>query len=351
MKKISMVLIIVLLFGLMISASADNYTEHYIAECGMHIEIPSELIVLTRNMTADDPAVIQYGIDVNALQTLFNDNDIYFDAIDENATSEIVVSVMEADSSIDYSKTSNIVLNNIAESVLSDLEEEGLHIENHSVYKQKETKFIMIDGKVDPSEDEHYVREYYTSVNGIGINIAQHSYTGPLSDYQKAVITHVVDSATFDSISSGGTGESMNTADESSPQKSSDSSLMTIFYVLIGVAVLILLAYLFLRKGSQKNRGYDSSNIYKQPFDNASNTGVHPHSVPLSDNPTPERIPAHEDLVESKVIDAEVEPVGYILCPQCKERLKSDAVFCPFCGTKLSGPDFEDEYEPTIRAD
>ena len=351
MKKISMVLIIVLLFGLVISASADSYTEYYLDECGMSIEVPADLIILTRKTTADDPVVAQYGIDISAIQSFFVENDIYLDAFDGNVTSEIIISTSPAESDLEFSKASDMVLKKIAQSVQPDYEDEGIHVENYSVYKQKETKFVVQEGYVDPIDEQHYMKMYITVVNGKSIGIAMNSYTGPLSDAQKETIKHVVDSANFDSISSGGSEEPANAGSATPARRSSGSNLMMIFYILLGVAVLILLAYLFLRKGSQKNRGYDSSNIYKQPFDNASNTGVHPHSVPLSDNPTPERIPAHEDLVESKVIDAEVEPVGYILCPQCKERLKSDAVFCPFCGTKLSGPDFEDEYEPTIRAD
>lgn len=353
MKRITAFLVIVLMLGLTISVSADNYAEYHIDECGMRIEIPDGLIILTRNTTADDPIVAQYGIDLNAIQSFFRENDIYLDAFDENVNSEIIITVAPSESTLDFTKASNLVLKNLAESVQSDYEEEGIHIENYSVYKQKEIKFIVQEGYVDPVDEQHNIKMYITSINGKTIGIAMNSYTGPLSDAQKETIQYVVDSVDFDSISSSSPGEPTDAGSAAPAQKSSNSNLMMIFYVLIGVAVLVLLVYLFLRKSSKKNQSNFSGDIYNQPFGNEPVTGTYPHSVPLSENlPTSESIPVHEDFAENKVTDADIKPAEYILCPNCSERLKSDAVFCPFCGARLARPDFEaDDYEPTIRAD
>ena len=351
MKKISMFLIVVLLFGLTMSAYADNYAEYYIEEGEMSIEVPADLIILTRKTTADDPVVTQYGIDLSAIQSFFVENSIYLDAFDGNVTSEIIVTIAPSESELDFSKASDMVLKKLAESVQSDYEDEGIHVENYSVYKQRETKFVVQEGYVDPVDEQHYMKQYITSVNGKSIAVAMNSYTGPLSDAQKETIKHVVDSIHFDFISAGGSGEPTNAGSATSAQSSSDSNLMTIFFILLGVAALVLLAYLFLRKSSQKNRSYVSSDIYNQPFDSTVNSGDYQQSVPSAGSlPTTESLPA-EEMAENGATEADVEPVGYIFCPQCNERLKSDAVFCPFCGTRLSGPDFEDEYEPTIRAD
>lgn len=356
MKKVSAFLIIVLLLGLTISASADSFAEYYIEEGGMSIEVPTDYYILTRKTAEGDPALVHFGLDLSEVQSIFEEGNTYFDALEENASDEITVSIYPSEEENlidDYKDMSDYELKEIAKYITSDVEVNGITIEGYSIYKQNQTKFIVIDFTKTDEDGEDHNRNYQTYVNGTEISIEMTSYTGALSDEQKTMIKHVVDSATFDSISAGASDESLNTSGESSVQGSSNSNLMMIFYVLIGVAVLVLLVYLFLRKSSKKNQSNFSGDIYNHPFENEPVTGTYPQSVPLSENrPTLESIPVHEDLEENRVTNVDIKPAEYILCPNCSERLKSDAVFCPFCGARISEPNFEaDDYEPTIRAD
>ena len=353
MKKVSVFLIIVLLLGFTVSASANSSTEYYIDECGIRVQMPDDYNVITKNTKENDPVVAELGLSFDEVQSYFSDGVSYLYAFNKTYPYMMIISMDSADDDTDFRRYSNSELLEIFGSQSSVDEENGLSIDNQWVYEHEQTKFIVHD-YTDLTENPPWnIEQYATAVNGDYYFIKMITNAGSFPDDYKQSLMGVVQSIVFDSISSEGSGEPTNSRSATSTQRSSDSNLMMIFYILLGIAALILLAYLFLRKSSKKNQSYSSGEIYNQPFENDPVTGTHPHSVPLSEKlPTSESILAHEDSEENKVTDADIKPAEYILCPNCSERLKSDAVFCPFCGTRLSKPDFEaDDYEPTIRAD
>lgn len=78
MKKILPALLLILFFLPVLSSRvyAETGTTGYrFEEIGMELEVPNDMIVLTRDLDEDDPVLAEYGIPYDTAKAFFEDND------------------------------------------------------------------------------------------------------------------------------------------------------------------------------------------------------------------------------------------------------------------------------------
>ena len=76
-------------------AFAANST-YELDELGMSIELPSDHVVFTRDIKANDLNLIAYGLTKDGLSSLMQERSIYLNAWDEDINYEIIVTMLDS---------------------------------------------------------------------------------------------------------------------------------------------------------------------------------------------------------------------------------------------------------------
>ena len=66
-------------------------------ELGMSLDVPADCSVFTRNMSPDDPALAEYGIDLEQLNQLMAERSIYLDLLSDDPLPENFQKALEGE--------------------------------------------------------------------------------------------------------------------------------------------------------------------------------------------------------------------------------------------------------------
>lgn len=155
------------------------------------VDLPDDWDLLTAGMATDDPLLEKYDLDKTALDSLFADNDIWLNAIPQDQSGELTITVTQ------NSKSERLFdLNLHSDSdLLAQLKHPqvagGPEYTAYGVYQQAEAKFLytvlVLDGK--------YGLQYTTVINGVSIVLTYYDYDGAAAlDQIKPRLLKIVDS-------------------------------------------------------------------------------------------------------------------------------------------------------------
>ena len=180
----------------LVSASAAGST-YYLSELGMHIDLPEDYIVFTRDTPADDPNFILYGISKEDMDSLLVQQDIYLNAITSTGDAEVVVNMM--DSSLeDFNQLSDSTLKTLASTFTSGYESLGLTLTRSEVYQHSQAKFLKLYFYGPSERGTMYGLQYYTVYDGKSINITLHSFLDEIGADEEGAFLGIVDTVRFD---------------------------------------------------------------------------------------------------------------------------------------------------------
>lgn len=186
-----------LFFAITISAYAAETTEYTLSELGMTVSMPSDHIVFTRDIDANDPNLAAYGITKDSILSLMNEQNIYLDGWDEYINQEIVITMLES-TLTDFNLYGDTTLTTMAKFFESEYESFGITASKSEIYKHSQAKFVKVYISQPNGDSTSYGLQYYTAYADKAINITLHSNSGQITSEQEATLKSIVDSVTFD---------------------------------------------------------------------------------------------------------------------------------------------------------
>lgn len=143
----------------------SEWKDYNIDEIGLHISLPSEFDVMTRNTSADDPAIVRFGLSetvIPYISTYLASLNLYVDAID-SLDNEVVVSAKKSVFQ-DYSGMKDAEIELMGSTYYAAMW--GIEAESIEVYRNNGLAFVRIKGSYENIEDDQRsALIYYTTVN------------------------------------------------------------------------------------------------------------------------------------------------------------------------------------------
>ena len=182
------------LLPISVSAASSTYD---VNEIGMHINLPSDYVVFTRDIHADDPNLSKYGFTKDKLLTHLQEANIYLDAWDEAVEHEIVI-VMEEDLSGDYHQYSDTELTTMISSYGTGFADAGIQLIDSGIYRHSQAKFTKFSLSQTENGEALYVMQYHTIYDGKSIVVTLYSYCGEIDATEATAFQGMIDSIRFD---------------------------------------------------------------------------------------------------------------------------------------------------------
>lgn len=181
---------------LTVSAFAAG-TTYELDKLGMSIELPSDYIVFTRDIKANDPNLSAYGLTKDGLSSLMQERSIYLNAWDEDINYEIIVTMLDSPF-VDYNQFSDTSLSAFISALETEYDGLGITMIRSEFYQHSQAKFAKIYISQPNNGETAYGLQYHTVYNGKAINITLQSYSGKIDSSKETVLKKIVDSAHFD---------------------------------------------------------------------------------------------------------------------------------------------------------
>ena len=179
------------------TAFASSGKTYQLAELGMSIDIPTEYVVFTRDITDNDPNLSAYGLCKSDLLSLMKSRNIYLNAWDKDVNFEIIVTMIESKIN-DFNLMSDTVLNTLASSFKSAYIDRGITVEKYEIYQHDQAKFIKVYINQPNGADKVYGLQYYTVYDNKAINVTMQSYSGKINSDKETILKSIVSTVHFD---------------------------------------------------------------------------------------------------------------------------------------------------------
>ena len=196
MKRLLSFLIMFFLLSATVVVFASSSNTYSIDELDMSIDIPSEYVVFTRNISDDDPNLSVYGISKNALLEMMESKNIYLNAWDNTVGFEIIVTMIQSSLS-NFKDLSDSTLNFLASSISPSYADLGIALEKYEIFRHDQTKFIKLYISQPNGTGTAYGLQYYTVYNNMAINVTIQSYTGRIDSEKESILKSIVNTVYF----------------------------------------------------------------------------------------------------------------------------------------------------------
>ncbi|HPR39616.1 MAG TPA: hypothetical protein PKV62_01230, partial [Oscillospiraceae bacterium] len=138
-----MYMVIILALLISVPAYAVNAGEYELEELGLTVSMPSDYVVFTRNISANDPNLSAYGLTKDGLSSLMLERNIYLNGWDEDVTQEIIITMIDSPL-VDFNLYSDTTLTTMATSFESEYANIGVTVIKSEIYQQDQAKFLKI---------------------------------------------------------------------------------------------------------------------------------------------------------------------------------------------------------------
>lgn len=244
------VLLMLALFAMPVAADdAEDVSGVYaLSELGLELTLPEAYShVLTRDISEDDPAFAELGL---TKEQLFADNSVYLEALTDDRTAEIIVTMMKNDWSemyYDFNTLSEDDLAELAEvCLMNDNSDVAMEYSAYGLFDENEqARFLKAIGTFVGQESSGTTVQYVTVINGEAYTITFNFVGGNISENQEKMTEEVISSVVFDEIT---------------PQDKTESNTVFIVVIVALIVVIgVLLAVIRKQKYSIKNLSEDLS--------------------------------------------------------------------------------------------
>lgn len=196
MKRIfTAILTICVAFAVFSNTAFAASNTYDLDDLGLQVTIPNGYLVFTRDISADDAILGDFGIAKSDLIDQFESGNVYLNAVSDTYSEEIVVTMTENDV-VNFNLFSDTELELIASIVAEEYKSNDIKISECELYQHPQAKFVRLY-VADTNETVHSL-QYYTVYDNKAISFALRSSVGSLSSEQETVIQTIVDSVVFD---------------------------------------------------------------------------------------------------------------------------------------------------------
>ncbi len=171
-------------------------TPYHLEELGMSVEFPSDNIVFTRDIKANDPNLSDYGLTKDGLYSSMLERSIYLNAWDEDVNYEIVITMVDSPLE-DYNLFSDTTLSAVVSAFETEYIGAGITFIRSDIYQHSQAKFAKIYISQPNNGNTAYGLQYNTVYDSKAINITLHSYSGKIDSSKEAALKKIVDSVHF----------------------------------------------------------------------------------------------------------------------------------------------------------
>lgn len=197
-KKAVLIILFVVLLLTSINVSAAKGGKYTFEEGNLKLTVPSNYVIFTRDTTSKDADIKKFEIDIEQLQKLYEEKNIYANLITDK-NSEILVVIYEDSSSRDIPNLTEYLKKYPDEfdkiksgSVIKDFEKAGFEVSSMTLYKNSSYYYLHFEGY--NSISKNYAEMYITTINGRFVGFS----TIPLTDTkitsaQKTALKNFVD--------------------------------------------------------------------------------------------------------------------------------------------------------------
>lgn len=175
--------------------ASEEWNRYAIDEIGMSVSFPAGYDVFTRNMPDGSQLLAEYGITSEAVNEILIENNFYLDAYSADNTKEIAVTMIGSSVS-DFSIWSDDSLMFMASSWVAEFEKIGTIVEKYDIHHCGPATFVRLWERAT-ADPNLYGLQYYTTYDYQAINITMHSYNGPITAADEALMLAIVNSAVF----------------------------------------------------------------------------------------------------------------------------------------------------------
>jgi len=161
---------------------------------GLDVTLPHDYEVITRDTPSDDPLFSMFGTTRDEMLAMFEERNIYLNALPSDATEEVVVTMIP-NAFRDLSSMDEAVLDAYMDEVVGEFETVGYTISARDYYEHPQTLFVKLYSS-DAANTVH-VLQYYTVHDYKAMNFTMRSYSGPITAAQEATIRQIVDSIRY----------------------------------------------------------------------------------------------------------------------------------------------------------
>lgn len=203
MKKriiLGLALMILAVWGINARAFEAAMTQVTIEKADMSMLLPASCYVLDQNITQDNPYLQKVGGDSEKIKSYYQEAGIVLNAIAEDDSYEIVVTMNENDN-VDYvynmqSLTEEQILE-FANSIQAAYASYGYEVEGYELYHTGQASYVLFRFGQLYEEQKVQCFQYYTIRDSKIYNITLRSYTGAITEQWEAMMAQIVDSITF----------------------------------------------------------------------------------------------------------------------------------------------------------
>ena len=189
----------ILLFAILLSSTvvfADG-SYIYLKDLELSCSVPENLNVITRETSASDPVYSILGLNKADMDTLMKESSIYLDAIPNDYSHEVVVTMAEVQLT-DMYYLSDTLIEGLAKELDKMYESIGFTVTDYEIYNNSQEKFIKIYHNHMQNNSLIYSLQYYTINNSHAINYTLHSYDKKINNDYEIELKNIVDSIRFD---------------------------------------------------------------------------------------------------------------------------------------------------------
>lgn len=206
MKKYSIIQVCLLIFILLLVLAPENIraSEEYLTieveAARLLVDIPVGCHILQQRIDDEDSYIDRVGADKQQVEAYFKESGIVLDAIAEDDTYEIVLT-MTGNKNVNYiynmQSLSDEQVEEFAKTIEDSYANYGYELSEHQIYETEQAKYVVIhftqqtDGKMIACD------QYYTIRGNRVYNITLRCYTGEISEQLSCKMKRIVDSVTY----------------------------------------------------------------------------------------------------------------------------------------------------------
>lgn len=180
----------------------EEITEVSIEEAEMTIQLPTTCYLLRQDIAEDDPYLQKVGGDREKIQDYYKEAGIVLNAIAEDDSYEIVVTMNE-NQAVSYIYNMQSLLDEqimeFAGTIQKTYESYGYTVDNSEVYNTGDAKYVVLSFGQVYEDSTVQCKQYYTIRNNKIYNITLRSYVGEVTRDMASMMQHVIDSITYTS--------------------------------------------------------------------------------------------------------------------------------------------------------
>ena len=164
-------------------------------ELGMSLDVPADCSVFTRNMSPDDPALAEYGIDLEQMDQLMAERNIYLDLLSDDPAYEGLVTMMP--NVVENMTVFNEdVLESLKEPLRQEYETNGMTVDSIDYFSNDQAVFFRTEGEIAGVK----ALVYYTVCNHQAISMVVRYDGDVMPEEYKTQLQAMVDSVRFDNV-------------------------------------------------------------------------------------------------------------------------------------------------------